>query len=149
MNMDEDLQMNGEVSIVVTGPDGVVKQEIVVPNKVVATGKTYIASRMSTSPAGVMTHMAIGQSSTAPTDGDTGLIDGLAGRSTITFVAVGATVTAVASFAAGIASGSITEAGIFDASSGGNMLCRTVFPVVTKEAGDSIAITWAITVSST
>jgi len=27
------------------------------------------------------------------------------------------------------------------------MLCRTTFPVVNKAAGDSIAVTWTVTVS--
>ena len=48
---------------------------------------------------------------------------------------------------AGTGTGAITEAGIFNASTNGTMLCRTVFPVVTKQAGDTIAITWKVTVS--
>jgi hypothetical protein len=40
----------------------------------------------------------------------------------------------------------ITEAGIFDAETGGSMLCRTVFPVVTKMAADTITITWTISI---
>jgi hypothetical protein len=27
------------------------------------------------------------------------------------------------------------------------MLCRTTFPVVNKAAGDSIAVTWVVTIS--
>jgi hypothetical protein len=47
----------------------------------------------------------------------------------------------------GVGTGAISEAGIFNASSGGTMLCRTVFPVVNKQASDTIAITWTITIS--
>ena len=43
--------------------------------------------------------------------------------------------------------GAITEAGIFNASSSGTMLCRTVFSVVNKGASDSMTITWTVTVS--
>ena len=43
--------------------------------------------------------------------------------------------------------GAVTEAGIFNASSGGTMLCRTVFAVVNKGADDGMSITWQITVS--
>ena len=50
-------------------------------------------------------------------------------------------------FAAGSGTGAITEAGVFNASSGGTMLCRTVFSVVNKGADDSMTITWTITVS--
>lgn len=47
----------------------------------------------------------------------------------------------------------ITEAGIFDSNVrsntgvGGNMICRTVFGVVTKTALDTITITWTITLN--
>ncbi|MEM3845137.1 MAG: hypothetical protein QXU98_05490 [Candidatus Parvarchaeota archaeon] len=38
----------------------------------------------------------------------------------------------------------ITEAGIFDASSGGNLLSRQVFAPVNVVSGDSIQITWKV-----
>ena len=57
------------------------------------------------------------------------------------------TITYVASFAAGTGTGAVTEAGIFNASSAGTMLCRTVFPVVNKQSGDSMTVTWTVTVS--
>ena len=53
----------------------------------------------------------------------------------------------VDTFAAGTGTGAITEAGIFNASSGGTMLCRTVFSVVNKGASDAMTITWTVTVS--
>ena len=53
----------------------------------------------------------------------------------------------VASFAAGTGTGAITEAGILNASSGGTLLCRTVFSVVNKAASDSMTITWTVTIS--
>jgi hypothetical protein len=55
--------------------------------------------------------------------------------------------TYVASFPAGTGTGAVTEAGIFNASSAGTMLCRTVFGVVNKGVDDAMSITWAITVS--
>ena len=57
------------------------------------------------------------------------------------------TITYTATFPAGTGTGAVTEAGIFNASSGGTMLCRTTFPVVTKGSGDTLAITWVVTVS--
>ena len=59
----------------------------------------------------------------------------------------GADVAYVASWAAGDGTGAITEAGIFDAASAGDMLARTVFSVVNKGADDSMTITWTVTVS--
>jgi len=41
----------------------------------------------------------------------------------------------------------ICESGIFDASSGGNMLAHRTFNTVTLYSGDEIAVTWKVTVS--
>ena len=59
----------------------------------------------------------------------------------------GAVVTYVATFPAGTGTGAVTEAGILNASSAGDLLCRTVFSVVNKGASDSMTITWTVTVS--
>ena len=56
-------------------------------------------------------------------------------------------ITYVATFSAGEGTGAITEAGLFNASSAGDMLCRTVFPVINKGVNDSCTITWSVTVS--
>jgi hypothetical protein len=40
----------------------------------------------------------------------------------------------------------LREAGIFNAASGGTMLCRTTFPIVTKLPADALTITWTITI---
>lgn len=147
MNLQEGLKMTGELTIVVRDSEGNIKEERKVPNLVVTAGKVYIASRMAGTASTVMSHMAIGTSSTTAVVGDTTL--GVeAGRVTLTtFSASSNTVTATATFPAGTGTGSIQEAGIFNAASAGTLLCRTVFPVVTKQAGDSIAITWVITVN--
>ena len=42
----------------------------------------------------------------------------------------------------------VTEAGVFNASSSGTMLCRTVFPVVNKGADDTMSVTWTITLTA-
>jgi hypothetical protein len=148
MDLNENLKMKGELSIVVTGEDGAVKQELVVPNLVVTVGKKYIAARMSNTAIDVMSHMAIGAGTTAPDVTDTAMESSLFREVLTSITAVDSVVvTAVASFAAGDGTGAVTEAGIFNAASGGAMLCHTTFPVVNKEIGDSISITWAITVS--
>ena len=54
----------------------------------------------------------------------------------------------VSAFEAGDATGAVTEAGIFNAASGGDMLCRTVFSVVNKAADDTMSVTWTITLSA-
>jgi hypothetical protein len=147
MNLNEDLKMKGELTVTVRAEDGTIKQEFNVPNLVVTVGKNYIASRMASNSATVMSHMAIGTGTGTPIVGDTTL--GIeAGRVAVSsFSASTNTVTATATFPAGTGTGAITEAGILNGSSTGTLLCRTTFPVVNKASSDSIAITWVITVS--
>ena len=42
MNLNEDLKMKGELTVVVRAEDGTIKQEFNVPNLVVTVGKNYI-----------------------------------------------------------------------------------------------------------
>jgi hypothetical protein len=144
----EDLQATGQVLIQLLDAAGNVKEEHKVKNLVVSAGKTYIAARMQGSAIPtVMGYMAIGTGTATPAVGNTTL--GVeAGRVALaSFSSSSNQVTATATFPAGTGTGAITEAGIFNASTGGTMLCRTTFPVVNKAAGDSIAITWVVTVS--
>jgi len=48
---------------------------------------------------------------------------------------------------AGYGTGAVSEAGIFNASSAGDMLARTVFSTINKAAADTLGITWTITVN--
>lgn len=147
MNLQENLKAHGELTISVFDRNGNLKEAKKVPNLVVTVGKNYIASRMVGTSATVMSHMAIGTGTGTPIAGDTTL-GTEAGRVALTaFTASTNTVTATATFPAGTGTGAITEAGILNANSAGTLLCRTTFPVVNKAAGDSIAITWVVTVS--
>jgi chloramphenicol 3-O-phosphotransferase len=145
--LQDSIKMTGELRITVTSPEGNVKQEVVVPNLVVTAGKGYIASRMKDTTATAMSHMAIGTGSTAAAVGDTTL-GTEAGRVSLTSTTVTANAVAyVATFPAGTGTGAITEAGIFNASSSGTLLCRTVFSVINKGAADTLGITWTVTVN--
>jgi len=147
---EEQIKITGHVDIVVTGKDGEIKDSRSIKNLVVTTGKTFIAASMlktTTDSPAAMTHMAIGAGTTAAAIGDTALGSQL-GRVTLASAAsVGAVVTYTATFPAGTGTGAVTEAGILNASSGGTLLCRTVFAVVNKGSDDAMAVTWTITVS--
>jgi len=121
-------------------------QELVVPNLVVTTGKQHIASRMAGTEQDSMSHMAVGNNSTSAVSGNTNL-SGELGRVALDSVSInGSILTYSATFGPTVGTGSVTEAGIFNASSGGTMLCRTTFPVVTKASSETIAITWNVAV---
>ena len=140
----ENLKLTGKLSIAIN--EEVVK---VVDNLVVTDGKEFVASRMEGTTDAVMSHMAIGTGSTAAAAGDSALGSESA-RVALTSTTVSAnTVTYVATFSAGTpaSAAAITEAALFNASSTGTMLCRTVFDVVNKGTADSMTITWTVTVS--
>lgn len=144
--INDNFEITGALAIAINGE--VVKE---VPNTVVAAGKEFVASRMLGTTSGVMTDMAVGTGNTAVAPStDTGL-GSEANRQTLSSSTVDSTyankVIFIATFGAGDGTGAITEAGIFNASSGGDMLCRTVFDVVNKGSADSMTITWTITVS--
>ncbi|NDH91116.1 MAG: hypothetical protein EBZ22_09600 [Flavobacteriia bacterium] len=143
----EQFKVTGDVSIQLFDKDGKVKDEREIKNLVVATGKTFIASRMVGTGSNTMSHMAIGSSNTAATSADTALGTELGRVALGSSGSSGAVVTYVASFPAGTGTGAVVEAGLFNATPAGTMLCRTVFSVVNKGADDAMSITWTITVS--
>jgi hypothetical protein len=145
----EQLKATGKVRIVQTNANGETVKEFEVPNLVVTTGKNYIASKIvaTTNSPVSMTHMAIGTGTGTPAAADTAL-GAEVGRVSLAGSTVSTnTITYTATFPAGTGTGAITEAGVLNASSSGTMLCRTTFPVVNKAAGDTIAVTWVVTVS--
>jgi hypothetical protein len=145
----EELKATGLVKIVHTNAAGELVKEFNVPNLVVTDGKRHIAAKIAatTNSPAAMTHMAIGTGTSTPGASDTAL-GTQTGRVSLSGSVVSTnTITYTATFPAGTGDGAITEAGVFNASSGGTMLCRTTFPVVNKASGDTIAITWVVTVS--
>ena len=149
MNTLENLKANGQLRVVLTGADGQVKEDHTLKNLVVDTGLNFIVNRMKDATATVMSHMTLGTGTTAAAAGNTTLETEISGaRVALTSTTVTANqITYIASFAAGVGTGAVTEAGILNANSGGTMLCRTVLPVVNKQAGDSMTVTWTVTVS--
>ena len=142
----EQIKVTGQVSIVVTGKDGQVKDQREIKNLVVTAGKAFIAARMVGTPT-AMSHMALGSGSTAAAVGDTALGSELGRVALASATSAAAVVTYTASFPAGTATGAVVEAGTFNDPTTGTMLCRTVFAVVNKGADDAMSVTWAITVS--
>ena len=146
MFKNDNSKATGKLTIEIKNDKGTVIETREVKNLVVDAGLDYIADRMKNNST-VMSHMAIGTGSTAAAASDTTL-GSEADRNALTSTTVTSNAVAyVASFAAGEGTGAITEAGIFNASSSGTLLCRTVFSVVNKGASDSMTITWTVTIS--
>lgn len=123
---------------------GRLKEVREIKNTVTTAGKNMIADRLLASPTlGVPTHMAIGTG----TGGTTTLTTELDRNALTSKTRSGAVVTMVGDWAAGDGTGAITEAGVFDASSSGNMHLYTSFSVINKGASDTLSISWTLTIS--
>jgi len=147
--LNENLKLRGDVALVLKDKNGNVKEKREINNLVVSTGLTFICSRMAGASANVMSHMALGSGTTAAAAGQTDLVSILGSREALdSSTASSNTITYVASFEAGEGTGAVTEAGVFNAASSGDMLCRTVFSVVNKEADDTMSVTWTITLTA-
>lgn len=147
----ENLKIRGDLNIKLFDAQGNLKQEQDEHNLVVTAGLTFILSRMANTSKGAMSHMALGAGTTAAAAGQTDLVTLLGSRVALDSTTPSTTtITYVATFGPGVATGAVTEAGVFNnATAGsGDMLCRTVFPVVNKQSGDTIVITWTITLTA-
>jgi hypothetical protein len=144
------LKITGKLEIVLRGPDGRIKRKLNLKNLVVTAGKVFIAASLvktTVNTPAAMTHMAVGTNNTAPVVGDTTLNTELARVALTSSTPSAATCVYVGTFPAGTGTGALVEAGIFNAGAAGTLLCRTIFSVINKAAGDSLVITWTITVS--
>ena len=147
----EFVPIRGQVFLELVGPDGKLKHEDLVDNLVVDAGESHIADQLSSTPGGAaMSHMAIGTGATAAAFGDTALgaetdRNALTSRTDATNV-----VTYVGTWAAGDGTNAaLREAGIFNAASVGTMLARAVYSNIDKQAGDTLTITWTVTIGTT
>ena len=141
--MIEEITLKNNVHIILRGPDGNIKHESV-HNTVTAAGKNGIADQILTTPTLPKPGwMAIGTGSPGAT-----LLGAEIDRNALTSkTRSGAIVTMIGDWAAGDGTGTLTEAGIFDASSNGNMWMSASFSALVKGAADTLQITWTLTVS--
>lgn len=146
--------LKGRVEIKLWGADGnlkdhrMIKEHRVFPNTVTTFGDKLVANRMSGATLSAPSHMAIGTG----TGGDA-TYNSLAteldrNALTSTTQQSGADdndVKYVGDWAAGDGTGAITEAGIFNASSGPGMFVYSSFSAVNKGASDTLQINWTVT----
>jgi len=143
------VRLGGKFHAYLYGPEGELKAERHVFNLIVASGEQHIATRIVGTSEGVMSHIAVGLSGTAPASGDTALGGELEDRHAATGTRAGGGTDAnnvrwTTTFASGHATGALLEAGIFNASTGGVMLARVVYDVLNKGPYDNLDITWDI-----
>lgn len=142
-----DLRVTGAPHFQLRDSTGVIKAEFTVPNMVVTSGKTFLASRATSATVPVMSHMAVGSDSTAATAADTTLGNELGRAVLVSSTSDANTMTYVAFFGAGVGTGALTEAAIFNSDTGGVMLCRTTYAAINKGDSDTLTVTWNVTIN--
>ena len=155
------IGLKGRVDMILYDETGNIKDERHFDNLIVNTGLEAVASRIAPhdgtiNPTSAFNYIALGISNTAATSADTELsaelpIGDSYSRLQDTQAQYSATeskkLTLSVTFPPGQATGTLRESGIFNASSDGDMLARQTFADVQKAAGDTLTITWTITLT--
>lgn len=143
------IKMYGAFTVVLKKANGEV-EVVHKDNLIVDSGFDLIADAIfNPTRPGAAQYIAIGTSSTAAAAGQTALVAQLSTRAVATYAHTPGTKVATVeyTFLPGTHTGAIVEAGIFNASSGGTMFDRVVFPVVNKGADDTLTTTFTLTMS--
>lgn len=145
MKLSDDIR--GAVRVEVFGPDGKLKDYREKRNLIVTVGKNSITDQLLASPAVAKpTHMAVGTGTVAPAAGDTALGTELDRNALTSKTRSTNVLTMVGDWAAGDATNSaITEAGVFNAATAGDMYSRATFTAINKTSSDSLKCTWTYT----
>jgi len=141
-----DLNLIGTMKARLFDKDGKLKREIEKRNLIVNLGKDGIMEQLlDTSTIDKPSHLAIGEGTTDPDLTDTDLESQAGTRKSVSKERNLNEIEFYAVFGPDEPTTStieITEAGIFNASTGGDLYSRITFGVVTKESEDTFDITW-------
>lgn len=138
-----EITVRGRVRLELFDGEGVLKDSRDVENLITTVGRNRIPDQLLATPAAVKpTHMAIGTGAVAAALGDTALGAENA-RSALTSKTLATNVlTMVGDYAAGTGTGTITEAGVLNAASVGDLYSRAVFTGIVKAAADTLKVTY-------
>lgn len=145
----EDLiTVKGHALVELRNADGELVEVREVDNIITTIGRAMIVDQLLASTAGggtKPTHMGVGTGSGVEAVGNTSLTG--ESRVALTTKSRAANVlTMVGDWAAGVATGTLQEAGTWDAAAAGNLLSRVVFTAIPKGANDTLKITWTWTI---
>lgn len=145
------VEVIGHWDMVLTGPDGAVKDQRSGKNVVVTNGLEFLASFMNSAATAASTftmrYVAIGTDSTSEAVSNTALgSEASRHTGTVTYTS-GALYEVVATFAAGSGTGAIVEYGLFSSNTAGTMFSRDTESVINKGASDTLTVTTKVTVA--
>lgn len=151
--------LKGFIKIEHFDPEGKLIECVETPNALTNAGFTEVAGLFCSDQSASYTafdYIAVGTGTTAATATDTQLeteeTENSLGRSSSTGTLVTVNVAndtcqLVHSFSV-TGSVAVTESGVFNAASTGTMLCRQTFSAINVSSGDTLQITWKVTVAA-
>lgn len=147
MSFSDNVKLIGDLTIQIIDANGVVKDTREIHNMVVDTGKNLIAGLIAGGSTKA-TYVALGSSNVAAAADQTTLDAEMGGTRRVfnSEASVLNVATFVTTYPTGT-SGVYREAGLFTASTGGIMMCRTAFNAITKTTSDNLVITWNVRVN--
>jgi hypothetical protein len=155
MKLTESIDPQGVLRVQMRGLDGALVEEFMARNSIVLTGRDMVAKQFAGQAIGPVSHMAIGTGS-APTDPNaTNALGTELFRKTLNPINPALHITTTSDNKKKVTlscdldfnqgNGALTEAGLFNAASGGVMYNRVVFPAVNKTAAFKLTLIWEIT----
>lgn len=150
----DNLKATGVVILKHFDEAGNLLNEVTTTNMVVTSGLNWMAKRITGQSTDNATHMALGGNGTnlglTNTIADLSEFPGRSGLNRTNGEASDNRITFSTTFQPGFGTSSgtgVVTAGIVTAETGGNLIARTIFPSIAKQANDSLAVTWIITLS--
>ena len=145
----EPVKVHGQLTAILQKGDGSIETRVK-DNLIVNGGFDFIANSIgkATGRPAVISHIAVGTGSAVAAGAQTALvteIERLAG--TYSHTAGTLSFQIEATFDAGVGTGAIVESGVFNDAVAGIMLDRVVFPVINKDADDTLTMRFTFTMS--
>jgi len=148
------IGLKGDVELLLWDSEGKLKDYRLIENVVTNLGVAYVADQCSDGGKAAMNAMAIGKGTQAATGGKTALkTEVVRGKvkGTAAVQGTGANdhkFVFTETFAAGVGTAALQEAGIFNnTTAGGTMLCYLTYAVINKGTADTLTITWTLAVA--
>lgn len=144
--MIDEFKITGRVTMFLFDEQGQLKDSRHVDNLVVSTGKTLIASLLAgtgTEPSDI----GVGTNSSTAVATQTTLVAEVDRVTCGTTTSTGDTAQFSSTFGPGSGTGSLQEAGLFNANTAGTMISRIAFGTIVKGAADTLIINWYLKVN--
>ena len=125
---------------------GNLKQKFIKHNLITNVGYDFLCNCFANATRpDPMEYIAVGTGTTAPALTDTTLVAEIERlKAGYSHTSADKFLTLSATFGAGVATGALTEAGIFNAATGGIMFDRVTYPVINKEELDTYIISFTL-----